>query len=47
LANGLFVQKNHPIRDTYIQSLKKYYAANATNVDFAAHADRATEVINS
>ena len=45
LANGLFVQKNVPIKDTYEQNLKKYYNGSATSADFT-NGNEATDIIN-
>ena len=47
ITNGFFVQKDYAIRTSFLQSLHKYYDANATNVDFLENAEEATDSINS
>jgi serpin B len=48
MANGIFVQKKFPIREEYIQLMKKYYNnGNVTNLDFAGHSKEATDTINN
>ena len=45
-ANGFFVHQDHPILNSFIESMKKYYNANVTNLDFAGHPEEATKTIN-
>jgi len=46
ITNGLFVHKDHPFKDSYVHSLRKYTFANATNLDFMEPTG-ATDEINS
>lgn len=46
LANGIFLQNGFPIKDSYLQSTKKYYDSVAKNVDFRGKPQESTNVIN-
>ena len=46
LASGIFAQYQFPIKDTYTKSAKQYYGSLVDDVDFTAHPEDATEIIN-
>ena len=43
LANGIFVRKGFPIKDTYLAAAKKYYDSLAKNLDFVEKSQESTE----
>lgn len=45
IANGIFVQKSYPIKDTYTKEMQKSYASEIRNVDFSS-GSQATDTIN-
>lgn len=46
-ANGLWVQKNYPIKPTYQNTLANNYLAQVTNLDFIGQPRQATNIINN
>src|SRR5271157_5081413 len=47
IANALWVQKNYTLLDEYLAIIEKYYAGNATNVDFREANEQARQTINA
>jgi len=46
-GNALWVQKNYPIHQSYMDVVEKYYGGKATNLDFAHETEKSRETINS
>jgi serpin B len=46
-ANALWVQKDFPLSQNYLDVVEKFYGGKATNVDFVNNAEGARQTINS
>jgi serpin B len=46
-ANALWAQKDYPFLKEYLNTIEKYYAGHATNVDFAKKTEQARRTINA
>ncbi|MGQ9534024.1 MAG: serpin family protein [bacterium] len=46
IANGLWVQKDYVLLDTYLKIIERYYDGKATNLDFVGSAENARQTIN-
>lgn len=46
-ANALWPQENYPFREDYLNTIRKYYLANVSPLDYIENADGAVEKINS
>ncbi|MDD9868121.1 MAG: serpin family protein [Candidatus Campbellbacteria bacterium] len=47
IANALWVQKDYKLLKTYLDTVKKYYDGNATNLDFVGATEESRKTINS
>ena len=45
-ANALWIQKNYPILQDYLQVIETYYGGEAFNVDFSGATEQTRELIN-
>jgi len=46
-ANALWAQKNYPFLEDYVNTTKKYYSAEFTNMDFIGKTEESRKTINS
>ena len=46
LANAVFLQDGFPVKNTYLESAKKYYGSVAKSVDFVGKSQESTDLIN-
>lgn len=46
IANGIFMQKDYPINENYIELFRKYHDGNVSNVDFSENSAKTTYYIN-
>ncbi|HME54288.1 MAG TPA: serpin family protein [Candidatus Lokiarchaeia archaeon] len=47
IANALWVQKNYTLLNEFLAVIEKYYAGNATNVDFSGANEQTRQTINA
>jgi len=45
-ANALWVQKDYPIRDSYIETIRSYYLSEVRKIDFQRNPEEAASTIN-
>ncbi|MGI0018746.1 MAG: serpin family protein [Nitrosotalea sp.] len=47
VANALWIQNDYPILQSYTDTLKQYYTANATNLDLKGYSENSRKIINT
>ncbi len=47
VANALWIQNDYPVLQSYTDTLKQYYAANATNLDLKNDSENSRKIINT
>ncbi|HEX5457913.1 MAG TPA: serpin family protein [Candidatus Nitrosotalea sp.] len=47
IANALWIQNDYPVLQTYTDTLKQYYMANATNLDLKNDSENSRKIINT
>ncbi|ASJ03409.1 hypothetical protein A3L09_09130 [Thermococcus profundus] len=45
-ANALWIQKDHPLKKSYVSIIKKYYLGTAEELDFSGDPEKAADTIN-
>ncbi len=46
-GNALWIQKDYPFLEDYINIVEKYYGGKASNLDFVKEAEKSRQIINS
>ncbi len=46
VANAVWVERDFPILDDYLSTVRQYYGGEATNLDFAGNPGQATDAVN-